>query len=82
MSCFVLGILNDCFGTLAEIDLVFVIDEFGKGGFHFWEMFDKGLIVGLDFIDEGMVGFDDSGNNSCHEFNDRIELNWGLVVLL
>lgn len=66
----VFSVVDDGFGGVREVDLLFVIDEFGEGGFHFGELFDEDLIVGLDFLDEGVVGFDDSGDDSGHEFDD------------
>lgn len=82
MGGFVLGVVDDGFGGLREIDEFFIIDEFSEGGFHFREVFDKDLIVGLDFIDEGMIGFDDSGDDSGHEFDDWLEFDGCLIVLL
>lgn len=79
---FVFGVVDDGFGGCGEVDLFFVIDEFGEGGFHFGELFDEDLVIGLDFIDEGMIGFDDSGDDSGHEFDDGFELDCCLVVFL
>ena len=82
MSGFVFGVIDDGFGALREIDLFFVVDEFGKGGFHFGKLLNENFIVGLDFFDEGMVGFDDSGDDSGHEFDDRLKFDRCLVVFL
>jgi hypothetical protein len=79
---FVFRVVDDGFGGVGEIDLLFVIDEFGEGGFHFGELFDEDLIVGLDFVDEGVVGFDDSGDDSGHEFDYGFEFDRCLIILL
>ncbi len=62
--------------------MLFVIDKFSEGGFHFREVFDEDLIVGLDFLDESVVSFDDSGDDSGHEFDDRFKFNRSLVIPL
>ena len=77
-----LSVLNDSLGALTEVDLVFVIDEFGESGFHFRKLFEASLVIGLDFIDEGVVCFDDSRDYPGHEFDDRLKLNSCLVVFL
>jgi hypothetical protein len=79
---FVFGVVDDGFGGCGEVDLFFVVDEFGEGGFHFGELFDEDLVIGLDFIDEGMIGFDDSGDDSGHEFDDGFEFDRCLIILL
>ena len=76
------GVVDDGFGGCGEVDLFFVVDEFGEGGFHFGELFDEDLVIGLDFIDEGMIGFDDSGDDSGHEFDDGFEFDRCLIILL
>ena len=45
MSGFVFGVIDDGFGALREIDLFFVVDEFGKGGFHFGKLLNENFIV-------------------------------------
>lgn len=79
---FVFSIIYDYFGALAEVNLIFAVDKFGQGWFHFRKLFHKCLIVRLDFVDKGLICFDDSCNYSGHEFYHRLKFNSSLVILL